>query len=141
MTTHLPQGGFVLDASVALSWFLEDEADDASMAILAMLESGFALVPASWAVEFANGMQCAIRRGRTGLHEVADGLEALEALDIRVDALQPIPLRLVTESIRVGLSCHDAAYLLLARDRGLPLATTDRALRQAATADGVQLVA
>ena len=41
------------------------------------------------------------------------------------------------EDERTGLTAYDAAYLELAQRRRLPLATLDRALRDAATSAGV----
>jgi predicted nucleic acid-binding protein len=41
---------------------------------------------------------------------------------------------------RHRLTLYDAAYLELAQRRGLPLATLDRDLRTAATAEGVHLL-
>ena len=39
-----------------------------------------------------------------------------------------------------GLSVYDALYLNLAQRRGIPLATLDKALRRAATAEDVVVV-
>jgi predicted nucleic acid-binding protein len=41
---------------------------------------------------------------------------------------------------RHGLTLYDAAYLELAQRRGLPLATLDEELREAARAEGVGLL-
>jgi predicted nucleic acid-binding protein len=41
---------------------------------------------------------------------------------------------------REGLTAYDACYLELAMRRGLPLASTDRALRKAAVELGVSLL-
>jgi hypothetical protein len=47
----------VLDASLALQWFLEDEADRKySLAVLASLAEKHALVPMLWFYEVGNGL-------------------------------------------------------------------------------------
>jgi hypothetical protein len=49
---------FVLDASLALQWFLEDEADRKySLGVLASLSEKRALVPILWFYEVGNGRQ------------------------------------------------------------------------------------
>ena len=58
----------VLDASLALQWFLEDEADRKySLAILASLAEKRALVPILWFYEVGNGLLMAYRRKRISL--------------------------------------------------------------------------
>lgn len=48
---------FVLDASLALQWFLEDEADrNYAMAVLASLSEKRAVVPSLWFYEVGNGL-------------------------------------------------------------------------------------
>jgi predicted nucleic acid-binding protein len=55
----------VLDASLALQWFLEDEADRKySLAILGGLYEKRALVPFLWFYEVGNGLLMAYRRKR-----------------------------------------------------------------------------
>lgn len=55
----------VVDASVALSWCFEDEADSFADALLEQLRQGDEiLVPAHWAAEVLNGLSVAERRKR-----------------------------------------------------------------------------
>ena len=55
----------VLDASIALQWFLEDEVDRKySLGILVGLAEGRAVVPALWFYEVGNGLLMAYRRKR-----------------------------------------------------------------------------
>ncbi len=52
---------FVLDASLALQWFLEDEADrNTALAVLASLSEKHALVPMLWFYEVGNGLLSAL---------------------------------------------------------------------------------
>ena len=130
---------FVLDASLALQWFLEDEADRKySLAILATLAEKRALVPLLWCYEVGNGLLMAYRRKRISLDQVDGFLTRLKSLPI--DTAQPIPSEifdLPRLAQKHGLTNYDAAYLAVALSHNLPLATTDNALRRVAEAAGV----
>ncbi len=133
---------FVLDASLTLQWFLEDEADRKySLAILASLSERRALVPALWFYEVGNGLLMAHRRNRISIDQVNGFLTRLKALPI--DAAQQVPaeiLELPAFARSHGLTNYDAAYLDLSKRFNLPLATTDSELRKAASSAGVTLV-
>ena len=56
---------FVVDASAALAWCFEDEANVWSDGLLKRLKDGDTIfVPAHWAVEILNGLVVASRRNR-----------------------------------------------------------------------------
>jgi predicted nucleic acid-binding protein len=133
---------FVLDASLALQWVLEDEADRKySLAVLASLSEKRALVPLLWFYEVGNGLLTAYRRKRITLDQVDGFLTRLKALPI--DAAQQTPseiLELPALAQSHGLTNYDAAYLALAKRFGLPLATMDSGLRKASAAAGLSLV-
>jgi predicted nucleic acid-binding protein len=62
---------FVLDASLALQWFLEDEANrEYSLEILTSLSEKRAMVPILWFYEVGNGLVMAHRRKRISLEQV-----------------------------------------------------------------------
>lgn len=134
---------FVLDASLALQWFLEDETGrEYSLAVLASLSEKRALVPLLWFYEIGNGLLMAYRRRRITLDQIAGFLTRLKALPI--EAAPPNPsdiLELPGLAQTHGLTNYDAAYLAAAIRFNLPLATTDSALRRAAASAGVDLVA
>lgn len=132
----------VLDASVALSWCFEDEASPAADAVLRGFSHGSAVVPGLFALEVTNVLLGAERRGRITPAESARFLRLLEALPIEVDAETPAR---ATRDVLVlaraeGLSSYDAAYLELAVRHGVPLATRDAALAEAARRVGVDVV-
>ena len=52
----------VIDASVALSWFLEDERSDERDALLDQVAISGATVPGLWRLEVANALLMAFRR-------------------------------------------------------------------------------
>ena len=133
---------FVLDASLALQWFLEDEAEDRkySLDVLASLSEKRALVPLLWFYEVGNGLLMAYRRKRIALDQIDGFLSRLKALPIQAAQQTPIEILELPALAQVsGLTNYDAAYLAVAKRYGLPLATTDKDLRNAATLMGVSL--
>lgn len=132
---------FVLDHSVAVAWVLGEEPTGAD-AVMGFLEEGEARVPAVWPMEFANALLVAERRGRLSMADAARIAELILALPISV--LVETPLRIVSTVLALareqGLSVYDATYLDLAMREGLPLATLDRRLADAARRCGVPLL-
>ena len=133
---------FVVDSSAALAWVYSEETTEAISEVLARLTDRGAWVPALWRLEVANVLEMNVRRGR---HDAAFRDAALAdpaVLPISIDAetdrqAWAATLRLAA---RHRLTVYDAAYLELAQRRGLPLATLDKELRDAATAEGVILL-
>jgi len=136
---------FVLDASVALSWGFEDETTPYTEAVLEALAECEAVVPAVWPLEVGNGILMAERRGRLSHADAVQFLTLLRQLPIRVEP-EP-PERMLGEILALamareqGLSTYDASYLDLAMRLGLPLATQDDQLREAAERCGVRVYA
>ena len=54
----------VIDSSMTLTWYFEDERTAASIAVLNQVAEEGAIVPALWRLEVLNRLQVAIRRGR-----------------------------------------------------------------------------
>ena len=133
---------FVLDASLALQWFLEDETDrQYSLEILASLSEKRALVPMLWFYEVGNGLLMAFRRKRISLEQIAGFLTRLTALPIEAADQSPSEiLALPVLAQAHGLTNYDEAYLALAAQSDLPLATMDFNLRKAAESAGVKIV-
>jgi len=131
---------FVVDASVSLAWGLEDESNEYTDAVLDALENGKALVPCVWLLEVSNALLVAERRGRVTQAMVAGFLEYLRSLPIVVEQAEPDRIfgEVLLLAREQGLSVYDAAYLDLALRRGLPLATQDQVLREAARRMGVE---
>jgi predicted nucleic acid-binding protein len=134
---------FVLDASVALSWFFDDEFSPYSSAIAEIMPRSQAVVPIIWPLEMANGFLTAFQRGRLPETKASALIGALDRL--RVDIDQGIAPEFLTKAtLTVGLahrmSAYDASYLELAMRRGLPLATQDERLLRAAGAAGIEIL-
>lgn len=132
---------FVLDASLALTWYFEDEVSEYADLVLERLREDGALVPSLWPLEIANGLISAERRGRLSPAGVARAAELVLELPISVQEVPPgLALGAVIDIARAQvLSAYDAAYLELAMREGVPLATRDDNLRAAADRVGVPL--
>jgi predicted nucleic acid-binding protein len=132
---------FVLDACLALQWFLEDEADRKySLTVLSSLSEKRALVPVLWFYEIGNALLMAHRRRRISFDQIDAFLGRLKALPI--DTAQQTPdeiLEMPTLARAHGLTIYDAAYLALAMKSNSTLATNDNALRKAAASIGVKI--
>ena len=133
---------FVLDTSVAVSWFFADEESAPGEAIFDRLDDDGAVVPALWPLEVANALLAGERRGRSLRAEIADIAEMIGALAIVLDG--PSTSRTFGPVLEIAreheLSVYDASYLELAIRRALPLATFDRRLLAAAANAGVELI-
>jgi len=134
---------FVLDASVALSWFIDMPVEPYAAQVRDRVRRGdCAVVPPLWELEFANGVLMAERRriiDATIGDETLAEMERLRRAGVEMDSAAP-PIRDVLEVSRnYQLTVYDAAYLELAQREALPLATLDKALRTAAGKAGVKL--
>ena len=133
---------FVLDASVTIAWFLEEERTESVAEVFNILSVTTAWVPVLWWLEVANALQASLRRKRLPLHERDEHFDDLRRYPLRTDAETHVQAWAATLALsdRHSLTVYDAAYLELALRRKLPLATLDRELRHAASAEGVALL-
>jgi len=135
---------FVLDASVALPWFLDNPVPVYANQVKQMFLRGTrALVPALWHLEMSNGLAVAERRSVLIPADVDQAVIDVEhVVNHAVDTDSVIvPVRQSLATARsFELSSYDAVYLDLARRERLPLATLDDRLRAAAARAGVELV-
>jgi predicted nucleic acid-binding protein len=133
----------VLDASVTVAWFFEDERTPDVVAVLDRVSRDGADVPPVWRLEVVKALQSAVRRGRTVVQARDQALSQLLELTIITDESCDAHCwgRALALADVHGMTIHDASYLELATRRGLPLATRDQKLRAAAHAEGVQLLA
>jgi predicted nucleic acid-binding protein len=131
---------FALDASVVLAWVFPDEEGGAvAEAALDRLDGDHGTAPALWWFEVRNALIAGERRQRLNARATGSFLRWLSRLPIVTDAL-PDEAKLLDLSRRYRLTVYDAAYLEVAHRHGIPLATTDNALRGAARRIGVALV-
>ncbi len=130
---------FVLDCSVTLAWFFEDESGAYAESVQESLTAAVAIVPSLWRLEVANALRMGERRKRATEAKVAIFLSLLKQLPITTDA--ETAAHAWQESLSLArthdLSVYDAAYLELALRRGLAIASLDEKLNAAAAAVGV----
>lgn len=136
----------VLDASVALSWLLEDAGAGQAYAVAVFnalkRASSQAHVPATWSLEIANVVARSEAKGLLTAQRSQVFLSAMAASPIVTDA-ETVPRALV-QTLQLarlyGLSAYDASYLELAMRLQLPMATLDTTLIKAAKNAGVHRV-
>jgi predicted nucleic acid-binding protein len=129
----------VIDSSIVLAWFFDDEKDGSAGPVLDMVAENGAWVPTIWRLEVANGFRQGIKRRRIDLNGREQALASLTRLNIAVDPDTNAfaCTNTVELSDRFSLTAYDASYLELAHRRALPLATLDQELRAAAKKLGV----
>ena len=132
----------VVDSSATLAWVYSEETTEAISEILVRLTERGAWVPALWRLEVANVLEMSVRRGRHNAAFRDAALADLAVLPIHIDEETNRHAWGATARLaaRHRLTLYDAAYLELAQRRGLPLATLDKGLRDAAAAEGVILL-
>lgn len=131
----------VIDSSIALSWYFEDEANPYAEEVLNSVTIHGALVPFHWKAEVANGLLMGVRRRRISLEYRDRVLIELDSIGITHDFtghqhVWPSASAIAGEH---GLTIYDAIYIELARRRGYLLTTLDKKLGLAAQAVGVYL--
>ncbi len=135
---------FVLDASVTLAWLIDNNIDPYALRVRRLLLTGRkALVPSLWQHETVNGFVMAERRAiltATDTEQILQNFEGLLGSAIQI-IHDPISIgRVIATARALGLTAYDAAYLQLAKQEQVPIATLDRSLAQAAERAGVPLV-
>lgn len=131
---------FVLDASICAVWALTDESDPLADYVMARLAQEPAIVPALWWFEVRNVLIVSERRKRLTSDGSQEFLKFLAGFPIWSDE-EPDEDAIFGFARRHQLSFYDATYLEIAHRKGLPLATLDKALRMAAEAAGISLLA
>ena len=137
---------FVLDASVALRWLLNDASPAERKycdAVMEALATEAATVPALWFTEIVHVLRNAEKANKVSPAETTAFLGALQALPIESDSTPPglIQINVASAARQFRLSGYDAQYLELAMRKALPVATLDRDFRKAMLVAGVPLFA
>jgi predicted nucleic acid-binding protein len=134
---------FVLDASVALAWLLDDPVPAYALHVKRSLRTIRPLVPALWTLEVANVLAVGERRGNLTADQLVRAMSLVEQLlgETIETIASLVSFRQVLITARsFRLTAYDAVYLETARNEGVPLATLDHALRVAAPRAGVELL-
>jgi predicted nucleic acid-binding protein len=134
---------FVLDASIVLTWCFPDENAAMAQHVAGMFKRGdTAVAPSFWPHEVLNALLVGEKRKRISRELVRSFLDDLATLPV---VLEQFPAAIVFDRIQHlsrehGLTAYDAAYLDLALDSGLPLATLDEDLVRACKKARARLV-
>jgi predicted nucleic acid-binding protein len=129
----------VVDASLAAAWFLPDEQNDAADRLMANLAADPGRVPSLFWFETRNLFLMAERRGRLKAGEAALSMAQLRLFPLSDEGSGNDRL-ILSLAERHGLSGYDASYLALAVSEKLPLATLDKRLAAAASAENVAVI-
>jgi predicted nucleic acid-binding protein len=128
----------VLDASVAVSWLLNENLRPDLDTILV---TNRVIVPSHWTVEVGHAILKALRR-KAIIHEHLIGIASdLDSLNISIQPPTPVAsmLPLLAFAREHGLTMYDAAYVQLALNRSAQLATLDSAMSTTAARLGIKL--
>ena len=120
---------------MALRWVLAEGERAEEGAALDYISTNGGQVPGNFQSEVAHGLLQAERHNRISARDVTVSLSEIAALPL---AVQLPDVHVVIATAReYGLSGYDGAYLALALQSNLPLATVDERLRKAARSAGV----
>lgn len=129
----------IIDASIAGAWVMPDESSVIATEIGRRVLEGGACVPDLFAHEVRNLLVMGVQRRRLPEDLFWAQLARIEQMPIRVVPSGPSK-RIAQLAFRHRLTAYDAAYLDLALDQTLPLASLDKDLRRAALAEGVAVL-
>jgi predicted nucleic acid-binding protein len=134
---------FVLDASIVLAWCFPDENAAVAQNVARKFKQGdTAVVPSFWPHEVLNALLVGEKRKRICKGLVRRFFDDLAALPVALEQFSAgvVFHRVQHLSREHGLTAYDAAYLDLALDSGLPLATLDEDLVRACKKVGARLM-
>jgi predicted nucleic acid-binding protein len=134
--------GFVVDASVAISWCVPAQASDVTDGLLDDILTGSAVMaPSLWAYATANALLILRRRKKIDSDEYAEARVLLDRLPLSLDGegARLAGTRVADLAIQHELTVYNAAYIELAVRKQVSLATRDDGLRRAAQRLGVTL--
>lgn len=129
----------VIDSSVALCAFFEDEQDEYSLAVWRSLAEARAVVPALWHLEMGHILARALRAGRITAQALDQSWQQLDVVGLHTLAPHGDARHWAQRAADWRLSAYDACYLDTAVQQHLPLATKEGALADAARRAGVPL--
>ena len=130
---------FVLDASVALAWFVRQQATAYTDRIKRLAKRQPLHVPAVWPLEIANALGVLQRRAVLSERAARTSADLLGSLVVTVHPDRLSIPEMLDFAARHGLSSYDASYLDLAISLRVPLACRDGKLQSALVGAGVRL--
>jgi predicted nucleic acid-binding protein len=120
---------FVVDASVAVKWFM---AEMHEMPALRLLEGRHELlVPDLLFTEVANALWKRVRRAETTASAAVATLATLDTVRFQIHPSRPLLPLALELATRFGRTVYDSLYIAVAMIRHCPLVTADRRLHDA----------
>jgi len=104
------------------------------------LQAVRAIAPPLLQLEYTNVMRTACKRQKMIAAQAHQIVAMLAELPIDIDNTSLHPSQVLDLALRYDLTSYDAVYLDLALRRGVPIATRDQALADAALVAGVGVV-
>jgi predicted nucleic acid-binding protein len=114
----------VIDASVAVKWYLPEE--DTPQARALLVGAYVRVVPDLVFTEVSSAFLRQVRAETLTLEEAGNSLQELGDLELDVYPTRPLLPDALALATRYGRSLYDAVYLALALREGAPLVTADR---------------
>lgn len=132
----------VLDASLVVAWLAMEELPAPRHEIYRSLPDHLLLVPSHWPFEVSNALRSRMKARMLSIGDFHSIMERLDQLSIEIqtppdlDEIGPLAQFALTHD----LTTYDAAYVQLAYQRGVPLATHDGAMRTSAAKLNIPLL-
>lgn len=121
--------GFVVDASVALKWMVEEEGSMAAVALLDQpLHAPDLLIP-----ECVNALWKKVRRAEVDAAEIQLFGRAILTMEVTLHATRTLAVRALQLAVDLDHPGYDCFYLALAERLKVPLVTADRRLQTTLT--------
>lgn len=129
--------GFILEAILPTSKHSQEQAQH----LIEKLQNGDieAVVPWLFYAEIAAVCAKRVRARRLDKELAEEFLDGFMSLPIDIDLRLEGPLQLFQDAMQVGSQVYDTMYITLAKSMGLPVATVDKGMQQAAKAERVTL--
>lgn len=134
---------FVADSSIGVAWSAATQGSPVTDQLLDDVALGRSfVVPSLWFLEVANTLLKLERNHRIPPGHRRKALAELAALSPQVDDAPAVSAFNTVSDVaeKYGLSVYDAAFLELALRRGVPLASRDQPLIEAARKAGVSII-
>jgi predicted nucleic acid-binding protein len=131
---------FVLDASIAVRWFILSQQTPYSLFVMSRLASEEMHVPSVWPFEVASVLLKEQNKGTISDRDIDRFLELLGKGALSVASSQSDIQSLLQDARQFRLTPPDSSYVRLALDFGLPIATADIGMQEAAVRVGVPLL-
>ncbi len=127
----------VVDASVAVKWYLAEPYSAASRRLLSGTVT--LIVPGLFFAEFGNALWKRWRRGELTVEDIDDTLDALDVVPFQVRPTGALLRSAVEIATRYRCTVYDSVYLALAVEENARMITADRRFLDATASAPLEL--